>query len=94
MCFSILQNCDGKMYDQSLSDQFHFEVTRSTSYGYIEQLTLKNDHVFDVNQLMLKVNPIVCYTGTVAYFTILIWAATRVFQQCGILTCVDSDEPV
>ena len=61
--FSILQNCEGQMTDQSLSDQFHFNVTRSTSYGYIEQLTLKEDHIFDVNQLMLKVNPIVCYTG-------------------------------
>ena len=61
--FRVLQNCDGEMTDQSLSDQFHFDVTRSTLYGYIEQLTLKKDHIFDVNQLLLKVNPIVCYAG-------------------------------
>ena len=30
-----------------------------------------------------------------AYFnTIYIWAVTRDFQQCGILTSVDSDQPV
>ena len=28
------------------------------------------------------------------FIILMIWAATWDFQQCGILTCVDSDEPV
>ena len=70
---STLHDCNGEIFQQHVDSYFHFEVLRSSSYGYIETLKLKDNHVFDVNQLTIKVNPIVCYTGlchSLLYFII------------------------
>ena len=46
-------------------------------------------HVWDVNRACFL--RLWCFVWVLAT---LIWASTWDFQQCGILTCVDSEEPV
>ena len=62
-CRSTLQDCTGRNFEQNIDDYFHFDVFRSVSHGYIEFLMLKQNHEFDVNQMTIKANPIVCHSG-------------------------------
>ena len=52
-----------------MDDAFHFDVHKSSSHGYIEAMQVKGGHTFDVGQLTLSVNPIVCQTGRRNYLT-------------------------
>ena len=62
-CRSTLQDCTGRDFEQNIDDYFHFDVSRSVSHGYIEVLMLKQHHDFDVNQMTIKANPIICHSG-------------------------------
>lgn len=46
-------------------DAFHIEFEHDNDIGLIKSMTLKENHVFDVTQLKLDVNPVVCYIGKV-----------------------------
>ena len=70
-CRNTLQDCTGKDFEQNMDDYFHFDVLRSVSHGYIEVLMLKQDHEFDINQMTIKANPIVCHSGLCFYLTVL-----------------------
>ena len=60
---STVQDCSGRDFQQPLDGHFHFKVLRSVSYGHIEVLRLKENHAVDLNQLTIRINPIICHTG-------------------------------
>ena len=64
-----MQDCSGRDFQQPIDDAFHFDVVTNPSRGYIEEMRLKPNHVFDVSQLTIWVNPIVCQSGKYMYLS-------------------------
>ena len=93
---SLRSSCTYAQTDQSLCRSLIYSLT-------VKLLTLTNRTSFGVSKLNRRLHRLVwVYTfqnttlleSHVAAHMFLIWAVTREFQQCGILTSVDSDEPV
>ena len=60
---SVVKDCYGPKTVHE--DDFHLEFEHDNDTGLIKSMTLKENHVFDVTQLKLDVNPVVCYIGKV-----------------------------
>ena len=64
ICYSAVEDCDGSRTVPVAA--FHFQFEHSAANGILQTMRLKPGHVFDVGQLKLEVQPLVCYTGTVS----------------------------
>ena len=89
-----MQSCNGTDLQHQLYSHFLFDVMRSTSHGYIEELRFKQNHKFDINKMTLGVNPITCYSGKVV--VIFFWKEAFVWERTTLcekwfypLTCIN-----
>ena len=52
------------------NESFHLEIEHDSTYWHIKSVNLKQDHIFNVDEMVLKLNPISCYSGTNKHFII------------------------
>ena len=58
---TVIEDCHGiEIFPET---DFRLQFEHDSTSGVIQSMVVKQDHVFDVNQLKLDVNPIVCYAG-------------------------------
>ena len=76
-----MQSCNGTGIQHHLYNHFLFDVLRSTSHGYIEELWFKQNHKFDINKMTLGVNPITCYSGKVEVMCFSIFEKKHLFEN-------------
>ena len=76
-----MQKCNGTDSQHELYSHFLFDVMRSTTHGYIEELWFKQNHKFDINKMTLSVNPITCYSGKVVVMLFYIFEKKHLFKN-------------
>ena len=56
--------CEDEPSTAFYNESYHLDIEHDSTYWHIKSVNLKQDHTFSVDEMLLKLNPISCYSGT------------------------------